>query len=132
MRSAPPLICRKKLGRESGKLVLAMLAINGMAHLVLGMSWLPLAAQCSRRKRRRCRRRQQHRAKIEGELAENGLSHPLDLRGCACVVAGNATSFLQSIGVCSAYVGRRSSPPQSTCSGRLVGCAVQWRGCYCK
>ena len=122
---------KKKLGRESGKLVLAMLAINGVAHLVLGMSWLPLATQCSRRKRRRCRRRQQHRAKIEGELAENGLSHPLDLRGCACVVAGNATSFLQSIGVCSAYVRRRhrSSPPQSTCSGRLVGysCgAVAW------
>ena len=77
-------------------------------------------------------RQQQHRAKIERELAENGLSHPLDLRGCACVVAGNATSFLQSIGVCSAYVRRRrrrSSLSQSTCSGRLVGysCgAVAW------
>ena len=49
---------KKRLGRESGKLVLAMLAINGVAHLVLlGMSCLSLA-RCSRRaRRRRCRRR---------------------------------------------------------------------------
>ena len=57
--------------------------------------------QCRRRRRRRRRRRnvqRQHRAKLERELAKNGLSHPLlDFQVLRVVVADIVSNLIMSL-----------------------------------